>query len=399
MDAVSPAHPSYDVVIVGGAMIGSSVAWWAARDPEFRGRILVVERDPTYAQAASSLSHSCIRQQFGAPVNVLISRFGAEFIKHFKDWMQDPEAPAIRLQSFGYLYLADTEAFAEVLRDNAAMQRRLGARTRILAPEEIKAEWPWYALDGILCGSHNPVDEGYFDGASVFDWFRRKARAMGVEYLRDEVTGLDMAGGRVTGVRLASGATVGAGVVVNAAGTRASRIARMAGLDLPVEPRKRYSVLFAAAEPLPRDLPLTIDPSGVFVRTDGANYLSGCAPDPDDASDPDDFHMDHAVWEDVIWPAVAARIPAFERLRVLHSWVGQYDYNTLDQNAVLGPAPGVPNLLFANGFSGHGFQQAPAVGRGLAEWIVHGGWRTLDLSPLGYDRILRDEPLRERAII
>ena len=380
-------------------MIGSSVAWWLSRDPEFKGRILVVERDPSYAQAASSLSHSCIRQQFGSEVNVLISRFGAEFIHGFRDWMQDPEAPAIKLQSFGYLYLADTEAFAEVLRDNAVMQRSLGAHTRILSPEEIQAEWPWYDVEGLVCGSHNPVDEGYFDGATIFDWFRRKARRMGAEYVQDEVTGLDMAGGRVAGVRLASGATVGAGTVVNAAGTRASRLARMAGLDLPVEPRKRYSVLFAAAEPLPRDLPLTIDPSGVFVRTDGANYLSGCTPDPDDLSDPDDFHMSHELWEELIWPVVATRIPAFERLRVLHSWVGQYDYNVLDQNAVLGPSPDLPNFLFANGFSGHGFQQAPAVGRGLAEWIVHGGWKTLDLSPLGYDRILRNEPLRERAII
>jgi glycine/D-amino acid oxidase-like deaminating enzyme len=392
-------HASYDVVIVGGAMIGSSVALVDAARPRVPRPRPRVERDPSYAQAASSLSHSCIRQQFGSEVNVLISRFGAEFIHGFRDWMQDPEAPAIKLQSFGYLYLADTEAFAEVLRDNAVMQRSLGAHTRILSPEEIQAEWPWYDVEGLVCGSHNPVDEGYFDGATIFDWFRRKARRMGAEYVQDEVTGLDMAGGRVAGVRLASGATVGAGTVVNAAGTRASRLARMAGLDLPVEPRKRYSVLFAAAEPLPRDLPLTIDPSGVFVRTDGANYLSGCTPDPDDLSDPDDFHMSHELWEELIWPVVATRIPAFERLRVLHSWVGQYDYNTLDQNAVLGPAPDLPNLLFANGFSGHGFQQAPAVGRGLAEWIVHGGWKTLDLSPLGYDRILRNEPLRERAII
>jgi len=184
-------------------MIGSSVAWWLSRDPEFKGRILVVERDPSYAQAASSLSHSCIRQQFGSEVNVLISRFGAEFIHGFRDWMQDPEAPAIKLQSFGYLYLADTEAFAEVLRDNAVMQRSLGAHTRILSPEEIQAEWPWYDVEGLVCGSHNPVDEGYFDGATIFDWFRRKARRMGAEYVQDEVTGLDMAGGRVAGVRLA----------------------------------------------------------------------------------------------------------------------------------------------------------------------------------------------------
>lgn len=390
---------SYDVVVVGGGMIGSAVAWWTARDPSFTGRILVVERDPSYAQAASSLSHSCIRQQFGSEVNVRISRFGAEFIHGFREFMEDPEAPPIRLQSFGYLYLADDPAFAEVLRDNALMQNRLGAATRILAPGEIVARWPFYDMDGILCGSHNAVDEGYFDGATIFDWFRRRARALGVDYATDEVTALDMMGPRVTGVRLASGGRVGAGVVVNAAGTRAPALARMAGIrDLPVEPRKRISVLFAA-DHLGQDLPLTIDPSGVFVRTDGANYLAGYTPDPDHAADPDDFHMDDSPWEEVMWPVIAARIPAFERLRVLRTWVGQYDYNTLDQNAVLGPHPDVGNLLFANGFSGHGFQQAPAVGRALAELIVHGGYRSLDLSPLSFDRVLRNEPLRERAII
>ena len=395
-----PTHSSYDVVIVGGAMIGSATAWWLSRDPEFNGRILVVERDPSYERAASSLSHSSIRQQFGSEVNVLVSRFAAEFIHNFRDFMQDTDAPEIALRSFGYLYLADNAPFAEVLRDNAVMQRRLGAATRILSPEEIKAEWPWYDLDGILCGSHNPVDEGYFDGATIFDWFRRKARQRGVEYIHDEVAGLDMSNGRVTAVRLASGTTVGTDWVVNAAGSRGSRMAEMVGLDLPVEPRKRYSVLFSAAEPITKDLPLTIDPTGVHFRPDGANYLAGCSPDPDPAADPEDFHMDHAsLWEDLMWPVLATRIPVFERLKVISTWVGHYDYNVLDQNAVLGPSPEVPNFLFANGFSGHGFQQAPAVGRGLAEWIIHGGWRSLDLSPLGYDRILRGEPLRERAII
>lgn len=395
-----PQHTSYDVVIVGGAMIGSATAWWLSRDPQFKGRILVVERDPSYERAASSLSHSSIRQQFGSEVNVLVSRFAAEFIHNFRDFMGDADAPEIALRSFGYLYLADNEPFAEVLRDNAVMQRRLGAATRILSPEEIKAEWPWYDLDGILCGSHNPVDEGYFDGATIFDWFRRKARQRGVEYIHDEVAGLDMSNGRVTAVRLASGATVGTDWVVNAAGSRGSRMAGMVGLDLPVEPRKRYSVLFAAAEPIAKDLPLTIDPTGVHFRPDGANYLAGCSPDPDPAADPEDFHMDHAsLWEDLMWPVLATRIPAFERLKVISTWVGHYDYNVLDQNAVLGPSPDVPNFLFANGFSGHGFQQAPAVGRGLAEWIIHGGWQSLDLSPLGYDRIRRGEPLRERAII
>ncbi len=175
----APAHSSYDVVIIGGAMMGSSCAWWLSRNPDFTGRILVIERDPSYEFAATSHTNSCIRQQFGSEINIRISRFGAEFIHNFRALMDDPDAPEIHLHPFGYLYLADTPEFAQVLRDNAVLQNRLGAATRILSRDEIAAQWPFYDLDGILCGSHNPVDEGYFDGGTIFDWFRRKARHNG----------------------------------------------------------------------------------------------------------------------------------------------------------------------------------------------------------------------------
>ncbi|MGB3313920.1 MAG: FAD-dependent oxidoreductase, partial [Albidovulum sp.] len=199
------AHESYDVVIIGGAMIGSSIAWWTARNPDFTGRILVVERDPSYQFASTTHTNSCIRQQFGSEINIKISQFGVEFIKSFKDFMDDPEAPKIRLHDFGYLYLADTPAFADVLTANQKTQAALGAGTRIMTPDEIAREWPFYDLDGILLGSHNPLNEGYFDGGTIFDWFRKKARALGVEYIHNEVTGIDREGGRVTGVTLGSG--------------------------------------------------------------------------------------------------------------------------------------------------------------------------------------------------
>ena len=396
-----PAHAAYDLVIIGGAMIGSSAAWWTLRNPAFQGRILVVERDPTYATASTTHTNSCIRQQFGTEVNVRISQFGIDFIRNFRAFMEDADAPEqLHLQAFGYLYLADTPAFAETLRANAAMQNRLGAATRIMTPDQIAAEWPFYALDGILLGSHNPVDEGYFDGGTMFDWLRRKARQKGADYIHNEVTALTLAGGRVTHVTLATGERIAAGCVINAAGPRAALVARMAGLSLPVEPRRRFSFVFAAAEPLPRDLPLTIDPSGVHVRSDGRHYLAGCPPDDGDpAADFDDFRMDHAIWEDKVWPAIAIRVPAFERVRLMNHWTGHYAYNTLDQNAIIGPHPDLPNLLFANGFSGHGLQQAAAVGRALAELVTEGRFTTLDLSPLGMDRILRGEPLLERAVI
>ncbi len=394
------AHSSYDVVIIGGAMIGSAAAWWTARNPDFTGRILVVERDPTYQWASTTHTNSCIRQQFGSEINVRISQFGVEFIRNFAAFMDDPTAPAIRLHDFGYLYLADTPAFAQVLRDNAAMQARLGAGTRIMTPDEIAADYPFYDLDGVILGSHGTRDEGYFDGGTVFDWLRRKARGLGVEYHHGSVTGITRQGGRVTGVTLAGGAHVAAGTIVNASGPRGAVTARMAGLDIPVEARRRFTFVFDAATPLPRDLPLTIDPSGVHMRTDGRYYMAGCPPDDGDPGVAfDDFAMDLAIWEDKVWPALAARVPTFERVKLINQWVGHYAYNTLDQNAIVGPHPEVPNFLFANGFSGHGLQQSPAMGRGLSELICHGGYRTLDLSPLGYARIAANRPLLERAVI
>lgn len=395
----SPGQSSYDVVIVGGAIMGSSCAWWLARNPDFSGRILVIERDPTYQFAATSHTNSCIRQQFGSEVNIRISQFGAEFIHGFRTFMDDPSAPDIRLHSFGYLYLAGTPDFAQALRDNAALQNRLGAATRILSRDEIAAKWPFYDLDGILCGSHNPVNEGYFDGGTIFDWFRRKARQLGVDYIHAEVTGITRDGGKVTGLTLADGQTIGCGTLVNTAGTRAPLIASMAGLSLPIEARRRYTFVFQAAEPLPTDLPLTIDPSGVHMRTDGKYYMTGCPPDIDPPAALDDFSMDHDVWEAKVWPAIATRVPAFERVKVINSWVGHYDYNTLDQNAIIGPHPEVGNFLFCNGFSGHGLQQSPAMGRAISEFITYGGYRSLDLGPLGYERVAAGKPLIERAVI
>ncbi len=395
-----PARDSYDVVIIGGAIMGSSTAWWLTQ-MGFPGRVLVVERDPSYEKAATALSFSCIRQQFSTELNIRISQFGADFVQSLRARMGgDDRIPALKIQNFGYLYLADTPAFADVLRANQAVQAAAGAGTRLLSAEEIAAEYPFYRLDDILLGSLNTKDEGYFDGYTVFDWFRRKAREAGVEYLADEVTGLDLSGNRVTGVRLASGRRIGCGMVVNAAGTRGARVAAMAGISIPIEPRKRYNWVIQAAQPLDRPLPLTIDPTGVYVReVGGGTYMAGGHADVDPAADPDDFAMDPDIWLDKIWPAIATRIPAFEAVKVVNEWAGQYDYNLLDQNAITGPHPDIGNFLFLNGFSGHGLQQSPAMGRATAEWILHGGYRSLDMRPFHFDRIAAGQAMVEAAII
>lgn len=395
-----PTHDRYDVVIIGGAIMGSSTAWWLTQ-MGFAGRVLVVERDPSYEKAATALSFSCIRQQFSTELNIRISQFGADFVQSLRRRMGgDERVPELKIQNFGYLYLADTEGFADVLRASQAVQAAAGAGTRLLTPEEIGAEFPFYTVDDLVLGSLNTRDEGYFDGYTVFDWFRRKAREAGVEYLADEVLGLDLSGGRVTGVRLASGRRVGCGTVVNAAGTRGAKVAAMAGIAIPIEPRKRFNWVIQAETPLDRPLPLTIDPSGAFVReVGGGTYMAGGHADADPEVGFDDFAMDQDLWLDKIWPAIATRIPAFEAVKVISEWAGQYDYNTLDQNAITGPHPEIANFLFLNGFSGHGLQQSPAMGRATAEWILHGGYRSLDLSEFHYDRVAEGRALVEAAVI
>lgn len=398
----APAKTSYDVVIVGGAMYGSSVAWFLTDNPDFDGSILVVERDPTYEFTSTSHTNSCMRQQFSAAINVKVSQFAADFVKNFRAYMGgDARVPDLRLQSYGYMYLADNEDFAATLRESQKVQVANGAGTKHMTRDEIARDYPFYYLDDIIAANHNLVDEGYFDGNTLFDWWKRSARERGVEYLTNEVVAMNRnaAGTKVESVILKSGEVVNCGTVVNASGPRAVLTSRMAGIEVPVEPRKRYTFIFEAEKPLDRDLPLTIDPSGVHMRTDGTYYLAGCPPDEDPPVDYDDFIQDHSIWENKVWPILATRIPQFEAIKLRNSWAGHYAYNTFDQNAILGRHTQVENFIFVNGFSGHGFQQSPAMGRGTAELIAYAEYRALDLSPFNYDRIEKGEKFIEKAVI
>lgn len=402
----TPNKNFYDVVIVGGAMYGSSVAWWTAQNPDFDGSILVVERDPTYEFTSTSHTNSCMRQQFSNEVNVKISQFAAEFVKNFKDFFGgDERVPNIPIQSYGYMYLADNEEFSNTLKELQKIQKGLGSGTKHMSADEIKRDYPFYNMDDIISGNHNLIDEGYFDGNTIFDWWKRSAREHGAEYVTNEVTAMDLndAGTKVETVTLKSGEVISCGKVINCSGPRAVVTSRMAGIEIPVEPRKRYTFIFDAEQPLDRDLPLTIDPTGVHMRTDGQYYLAGCPMSiggaPDDPVDYDDFEQDHSLWEQHVWPIIATRIPQFEAIKLTNSWAGHYAFNTLDQNAIIGPHTKVENFIFVNGFSGHGFQQSPAMGRGISELITYGEYRTIDLSAFGYDRIEKGEKFVEKAVI
>lgn len=403
MKTQKPQHGRYDIVIVGGAIMGSSTAWFLTEEKDFDGRVLVVDRDMTYETTSTMHTTSCMRQQFSSELNVRISQFAADFVKNLRSYMGgDDRVPELSIRSFGYMYLADTEGFANVLRENQKIQLAAGAATQLMTPDEIRAAYPFYNVDDIILGSINLVDEGFWDATAVFDSWRRSARERGVEYIENEVVAItrNAAGTRVESVTLKTGEVISCGQVLNASGPRAARTAQMAGIEVPVEPRKRFSWIFSAEQPLDQDLPLTIDPSGVHVRENGGGtYQAGGHSDIDPAVEYHDFTMDFSLWENHVWPVLAARIPQFEAIKVQSEWAGHYSMNIFDHNAIMGPHTEVENFFFLNGFSGHGLQQSPAMGRGTAEMLVHGEYRALDLAPFNYERIPAGRKIIEKAII
>ena len=397
----------YDVVIVGGAVIGSAVAYFLTANPDFNGSVLVVERDPTYAKASTSLSAASIRTQFSNAINVKISQFGYQFIKDFPEAMQvGDDKPDLNFHSGGYLYLAGTAEQEQILRESHEVQRACGADTVLWDQDQLATAFPHLNVDDIRLASYGQSGEGWFNNTGIMSGFRNKARALGADVISDEVVAIGRTGDAVTSVTLKSGATIQAGTVVNASGPRAALTARMAGLDIPVEPRKRTLFVFDCAKTPEGSatvnqgrLPLMIDPSGVFCRPEGRFFLTGAVPVEDPAVDWDDFEPRYEEFEDIIWPALANRAQGFEAIKVVNQWAGHYDFNTLDHNLIVGRHPEVRNFVFANGFSGHGLQQGPAAGRAVSELIIYGGYRTLDMSEVGYERIVENRPFLEKAVI
>lgn len=387
-----------DVVVIGGAVMGASVAFWLTRlNPGID--VLVVERDPTFAHASTALSAAGIRQQFTNPVNVQISRFGVDFIKNFQERLgHDVGIPSLGFRENGYLFLATTETARDTLAEVAVMQRENGAATEIWTAEQTAARFPWLNTDDVLSSSFGPRDEGFFDNMGLMAGFRAAAKAQGARFVTDTVTGLTVSAGRVTGVTLGQGGHVACTAAVNAAGPRAAQVMAWAGLPLDVEPRKRTIFVIDAPNARHPDAPLMID-RDFWIRPEHDQWITATVPAEDGPCAFDDFEPEDHLWEEVIWPALWHRAPGFDAVKVIRRWSGHYAYNTLDQNAILGPHPAMPNIYLINGFSGHGLQQAPAVGRGVAEHILYGNWQSLDLSDLSVERMLAGKPFAEKAIV
>ncbi len=387
-----------DVVCVGGGVVGSAAAYFLTQNDSFEGTVTVVERDPSYAKASSSLSGSSIREQYSDPTNIRASQFGMDFIDSFHERVQvRGEAPDIGFRGTGYLFLAKEDGLTALTR---AYETQLahGAAVELLDPAELAERFPYLNVDGLAAGRLGSKREGSFDAWALLQGLKRRAIDDGATYRHDEVVGITTTGGLARSVQLASGDTIECGHVINAAGPRAAAVAAMIDLPIPVEPRVRSIFVVDCRTAIDGLVPLTITPEGVHFRREQDRFICGVSPKVDRCADYDDFAVRHHEFEEIIWPALARWVPQFDRISVTSSWAGHYAVNTLDANMVIGPAPGVENFLLANGFSGHGLQHSPAVGRALSELIIDGSYQSIDMTDLGYER-LRDGVAKEESVV
>jgi len=373
--------------------MGSFCAW-SLRTAGFAGPIAVVEQDATYQYSSTALSAASIRTQFGTPVNIQMSLFGADMFRHIKATFGD-EAD-IGFQEKGYLILGGADQVAERVAA-AEMQRAHGADIRILDPDELGTRFPGISFDGVGIGTFGAQHEGWFDAWSLLSNVRRAARQGGVSYVEATVESIETNDAKVTGVRLSNGEVVSCDFCILAAGAWSGRLVAPLGVALPVVPKKR--TVFAFKSPFKLEgFPMLFDSSGIWVRPEGEGYIGGMQPPAEsDADAYGDFEPHHDLMESY-WPLLATRIPAMEALRLHRAWAGHYEVNTLDHNGVVGAHDELTNLIFATGFSGHGVMHAPAVGRGVAELITSGGFQSIDLTPLGWERIRTSTPMVESIV-
>lgn len=386
---------SPDVVIVGGGGIGSAIAYFLTRESGATS-VRVYERDPSYARAATTLAAGGIRQMFSTPENILMSQYGFEFLTNSADDLAvDELRPDFGLQPCPYLRLL-TEVSRDLAHTQFELQRSLGAQPRWLERAELGAMFPWLTTDDVGCAILGGAGEGVFDPHSLLQALRRKAVAQGADFVKAEVVGFERDRTHaITAVLLNDGTRCSCGRVVDAAGPAAGAVAALAGLELPVVAMKALTFAFRAEAPV-TGCPIVLDHvSGLNFKPEGQLFLAGWSGGNEPAA-LDDFEMDQSLFESAVWPALAHRVPAFEAVRLVRGWTGHFELNPFDRNPILGPHPDCPNFLFAAGFSGHGAQHIPAAGRAIAELLLWGEYRTLDLTRLGYDRWSRQSPLVEQ---
>ena len=383
------------IVVIGGSIIGSSLAYHMATAGH-AGDLCVIEPDPSYEWAAAPRSAGGVRLMYSLPENIAMSRYGREVFLDFARLMNvDGEPGVFPFREHGYLYLvAGTDGVASMEQSWRA-QRALKVPNEMLDRAQLAQRFPYMRTDDLDAGLFGPHD-GFIDPHAAVVGLRRKAVSLGVEYVQDRVVGFKVGASQVKRVQLASGRAIDAEAVVNVAGAWAPEICAMLGMPVPVEPLSRPTFYFETEDPL-GPIPLTKDSGGVMFRPEGGGFATGLTR----SSVPGGFNWEigqaeHDHFEADLWPALAHRVPAFERLKVKRSWAGHYAMNRLDGNAIIGPwRGGLENFYVAIGFSGAGLQKGPAIGRALTELLLHGQYQTIDLTRLSYQRVIDNEPLRE----
>lgn len=383
------------IIVIGGGIVGYATALHLKlADPQ--QDVLILERDLTYATAATGKGTGGIRQLFTRPENIALSQYTLDILNSWNEWAaaDGRPAPDLQWQPNGYLFVAGADDI-EALRVNYQTQIDCGVQALWFEPQDLEAKYPEIRTSDLRGAVLSP-DDGWLDPWAFFEGVRRKAHGLGVRMDAAEVTQLRTHGNRVTGVHLADGRVLGAECVVNAAGTRAPHIAAQLDIELPVEPMRRHEH-YAIAEQDLNHLPFIKDVAGLAIHAHAGGVSVGLV----DFNHPggEDFTIDPHYYARVVQPALEHRIPGAGRFVEQRTWTGLYDQNRFDGNAIIGNAPGrFENFYFAAGFSGHGFMHALGVGRGLAEHIVTGEYRSIDLKNLGYQRIVEKQPYPEVGI-
>lgn len=390
-----PEQTIYDVIIIGGGVMGSSLAYHLTKADNTL-KVGVIERDPTYERASTTLSMANLRIQFSLKQNVGISQYTSEVFDRFEEEMQVGDTqPNIGFCREGNLFLVD-EASRPAAEESLKLQQGLGCEVAWLDPEAIKARYSLYDANQYTGGTFGARD-GHFDAYTVLMAYKAKAVSQGTAFVADEVIGLKKSGDRIANVDLASGNSLHAGYVVNCAGAWASGLAGTIGVHLPIEPVKRQVFALSTAVKPEKPLPLTVLPSGLYFRTEtGGLILLGKSMDEDPIGF--DFTWSRKRFMEILWPELAEFVPSFDTAKLIRGWAGLYAVNQMDGNALLGEWPGVKGFYLANGFSGHGLQQAPAVGRYMSELIL-GKPHILDLSVFDPGRVLDKRPLSEDGLV
>jgi sarcosine oxidase subunit beta len=378
-----------DVVVVGGGVVGCSAAYHLAEAGA--GRVLLLERAGSVGTGSTGACAGGFRFQFSSRINVELSLASVPMIVGFADRHGLP----LDVVQHGYLFLIRDDAALRGFSASAEMQRSMGVDARVISAEDAAELAPGIALEGLVGATYCPQD-GIADPGGLTQGYATVARRAGAEVrLGVDVTGVLLTDGRVTGVRTAVGDVV-CGAVVNAAGPWAGALARSAGVELPLEAIPRTVLTTGPFPGVPERRTLVIDAATTFyLHREGEGVLMGMGGRDERPSF--SLEVDDRFVAEELLPVAVEVFPPLQAAGIAASWAGLYEM-TPDRHPIIGPAP-VEGLWLANGFSGHGFQHAPVVGKLLAEMIVHGAARTVDVSSLGLDRFARGDLVPETHVV